>query len=192
MYNFTTQAKLIKSRKINENSFRRLPTSAADAGGKSRSSAGNGGGGRKILIEKNRNLIRKIFSDLRRRSAGLLFVQICQNAGGIVSCTSPTSGLRRLRPADYKKWPYLTWACSYYDCAIYIPSTCIFGGGTEYSENIRFLEFRICQHSLSFESSQDESSQVKSSSGATRPRGDHPGPASYNFLPIPPTLRGLR
>ena len=98
MYNFTTQAKLIKSRKINENSFRRLPTSAAVAGGKSRSSAGNGGGGWKILIEKNRNLIRKIFSDLRRRSAGLLDdVQICQNAGGIVSCTSPTSGLRRLR-----------------------------------------------------------------------------------------------
>ena len=25
--------------------------------------------------------------------------------------------------------------------------------------------------------------QVKSSSGATRPRGDYPGPASYNFLP---------
>ena len=32
--------------------------------------------------------------------------------------------------------------------------------------------------------------QVKSSSGATRPRGDHPGPASCNFLP--PPLRGLR
>ena len=32
--------------------------------------------------------------------------------------------------------------------------------------------------------------QVKSSSGATRPRGDHPGPASCNFLP--PALRGLR
>ena len=31
--------------------------------------------------------------------------------------------------------------------------------------------------------------QVKSSSGATRPRGDHPGPASCNFLP--PSLRGL-
>ena len=33
-------------------------------------------------------------------------------------------------------------------------------------------------------------SQVKSTSGAPRPGGDHPGPASCNFLP--PALRGLR
>ena len=34
-------------------------------------------------------------------------------------------------------------------------------------------------------------SQVKSSSGTTRPRGDHPGPAaSCNFLPAPPPYMG--
>ena len=32
---------------------------------------------------------------------------------------------------------------------------------------------------------QSSQGQVKSSSGATRPRGDHPGPASCNFL-LPP------